>query len=123
RDDLLFLDLGPSGSMANLVRARLPEGSRSRVLPLLSPYARDEVLYQAVLDTRSLIAAPARRTEVTTMTAETPVADPATPGDGFDVYVFPGQGAQAKGMGRDLFDRFPELVERADAVLGYSIRE
>ncbi|WP_030587731.1 ACP S-malonyltransferase [Streptomyces anulatus] len=123
RDDLLFLDLGPSGSMANLVRARLPEGSRSRVLPLLSPYARDEVLYQAVLDTRSLLAAPARRTEVTTMTNETPVADPATPGDGFDVYVFPGQGAQAKGMGRDLFDRFPELVERADAVLGYSIRE
>ncbi|UUU28508.1 ACP S-malonyltransferase [Streptomyces sp. CA-210063] len=123
RDDLLFLDLGPSGSMANLVRARLPEGSRSRVLPLLSPYARDEVLYQAVLDTRSLIAAPARRTEVTTMTVQTPVADPATPGDGFDVYVFPGQGAQAKGMGRDLFDRFPELVEQADAVLRYSIRE
>ncbi|MFI6209901.1 acyltransferase domain-containing protein [Streptomyces sp. NPDC051041] len=122
RDDLLFLDLGPSGSMADLVRARLPRGSRSRVLPLLFPFARDEVLYQAVLDTRSAIAAPTRRTEVTAMTVETPAAAPATPGDGFDVDVFPGQGAQAEGMGRDLFDRFPELVERADAVLGYSIR-
>ncbi|WP_420119300.1 ACP S-malonyltransferase [Micromonospora sp.] len=123
RDDLLFLDLGPSGSMANLVRARLPVGSRSRVLPLLSPYARDEVLYRAVLATRPLVAAPARRSEVTTVTDATPVAGPADPGDGFDVYVFPGQGAQARGMGRDVFDRFPDLVDRADAVLGYSLRE
>lgn len=38
-------------------------------------------------------------------------------------YMFPGQGSQAKGMGAGLFERFPELCERADAVLGYSIRE
>lgn len=38
-------------------------------------------------------------------------------------YVFPGQGSQAKGMGGDLFDRFKNLVETADAVLGYSIKE
>ncbi|MCQ8769824.1 ACP S-malonyltransferase [Streptomyces telluris] len=124
RDDLLFLDLGPSGSMANLVRAALPPGSTSRVLPLLSPYARDEVLYRAVLDTRPLLAAPARRTEVKPMS--TPVATQdrtAAGGKTLDVYVFPGQGAQAKGMGREVFDRFPDLVARADAVLGYSLRE
>ncbi|MEV4432744.1 ACP S-malonyltransferase [Streptomyces sp. NPDC049585] len=124
RDDLLFLDLGPSGSMANLVRAALPPGSRSKVLPLLSPYARDEVLYRAVLDTRPLLAAPAPRTEVTPVS--TPVATqarPAAAGKTLDVHVFPGQGAQAKGMGRDVFDRFPDLVARADAVLGYSVRE
>jgi malonyl CoA-acyl carrier protein transacylase len=38
-------------------------------------------------------------------------------------YVFPGQGSQVKGMGADLFDRFPELVKKADGVLGYSIKE
>ena len=27
-------------------------------------------------------------------------------------YVFPGQGAQFKGMGRDLFDEFGELIKR-----------
>ncbi len=39
-------------------------------------------------------------------------------------YLFPGQGSQAVGMGKDLFDRSPEarvLFERADAALGYSI--
>lgn len=39
------------------------------------------------------------------------------------VYMFPGQGAQFRGMGKELFDLFPERVEEADAVLGYSVRE
>ena len=38
------------------------------------------------------------------------------------IYMFPGQGAQSKGMGGDLFDRFPERTAQADAILGYSIR-
>ena len=33
--------------------------------------------------------------------------------------VFPGQGAQRRGMGVDLFERYPRLVEQADAVLGF----
>ncbi|MES2668822.1 MAG: ACP S-malonyltransferase [Pseudomonadota bacterium] len=38
-------------------------------------------------------------------------------------YMFPGQGSQARGMGGDLFDAFPELTAKADEVLGYSIKE
>ncbi len=38
-------------------------------------------------------------------------------------YIFPGQGSQAKGMGGDLFDRFPELTQKADEILGYSIKD
>jgi malonyl CoA-acyl carrier protein transacylase len=38
-------------------------------------------------------------------------------------YMFPGQGAQARGMGSELFDAFPDLTAQADAILGYSIRE
>jgi malonyl CoA-acyl carrier protein transacylase len=38
-------------------------------------------------------------------------------------YLFPGQGSQVKGMGADLFDRFPAWTSAADAALGYSIRE
>ncbi|MDX8147211.1 ACP S-malonyltransferase [Lentzea sp. BCCO 10_0061] len=37
--------------------------------------------------------------------------------------IFPGQGAQAKGMGRDLFDAYPDEVDRASELLGYSVRE
>lgn len=37
--------------------------------------------------------------------------------------VFPGQGSQAKGMGEELFRRFPALTREADRILGYSIAE
>lgn len=39
------------------------------------------------------------------------------------IHMFPGQGAQSKGMGGGLFDRFPQRTAQADAILGYSIRE
>lgn len=38
-------------------------------------------------------------------------------------YMFPGQGSQAKGMGGELFDHFADLTAKADAILGYSIKE
>lgn len=39
------------------------------------------------------------------------------------VYMFPGQGSQVKGMGKELFDEFPEIVKKADEILGFSIKE
>ncbi|NUT49938.1 MAG: ACP S-malonyltransferase [Saccharothrix sp.] len=38
-------------------------------------------------------------------------------------YVFPGQGAQKKGMGKGVFEHFPDLCRQADEVLGYSVEE
>lgn len=41
-------------------------------------------------------------------------------------YVFPGQGAQSVGMGKDLYDQVPrarELFERADEILGFRITD
>lgn len=39
------------------------------------------------------------------------------------ICLFPGQGSQVKGMGAELFDRYPDWAADADRVLGYSIRE
>lgn len=39
------------------------------------------------------------------------------------ICLFPGQGSQSKGMGADLFERYPDWTSAAGAVLGYSIRE
>ena len=38
-------------------------------------------------------------------------------------FLFPGQGSQKKGMGEGLFDRFKQITEKADEILGYSIKE
>jgi malonyl CoA-acyl carrier protein transacylase len=37
------------------------------------------------------------------------------------IYVFPGQGLRKQSMGAELFDDFRDMVEEANAVLGYSI--
>lgn len=39
------------------------------------------------------------------------------------VCLFPGQGSQSKGMGAELFDRYPDWTTCADELLGYPIRE
>jgi len=38
-------------------------------------------------------------------------------------FVFPGQGSQKKGMGEGLFELFPEHIEKADTISGYSIKD
>lgn len=38
-------------------------------------------------------------------------------------WLFPGQGSQHIGMGRSLAERFPDLWETADRILGYSVRD
>ncbi|WP_330478638.1 ACP S-malonyltransferase [Streptomyces platensis] len=102
-----YLDLGPSGTLHNFARNGLPTGSRSRSLPLIGPLGED---------TRSLAAV---RAAVAPRNPSHPVSKDGV----MKVYGFPGQGSQAKGMGKDLFDEFPEQTAIADSVLGYSIRE
>lgn len=38
-------------------------------------------------------------------------------------YLFPGQGAQYKGMGKDIFSEFPEMIKTADSILNYSVED
>ncbi len=38
-------------------------------------------------------------------------------------YVFPGQGSQFVGMGRELFAKYPQWTAQADRILGYSIED
>ncbi|WP_133135455.1 ACP S-malonyltransferase [Legionella rowbothamii] len=38
-------------------------------------------------------------------------------------YIFPGQGSQSLGMGKNLFNDFTHLINEADEILGYSITQ
>ncbi|WP_055546113.1 ACP S-malonyltransferase [Streptomyces kanamyceticus] len=132
RGPFQYLDLGPSGTLHNFARGAMPAGSRSRSLPLLSPLGDDARSLAAV---RAAVAPRERSSRAASVISPASPASPASPvssvspvspvsKDGvMKVYGFPGQGSQAKGMGKDLFDEFPEQTAAADSVLGYSIRE
>ncbi|WP_432069336.1 ACP S-malonyltransferase [Streptomyces sp. AA1529] len=132
RGDFLYLDLGPAGTLHNFLRQLLPEDGRSVSLPLLSQFEKDTELLagvraRAARTPRRQPAAAAtrgadaraedRRTTVRDTTDRHPADRPAK------VYGFPGQGSQRRGMGKDLFGRFPAQTALADEVLGYSIEE
>ncbi|WP_219090953.1 ACP S-malonyltransferase [Streptomyces sp. JJ38] len=106
---LRYLDLGPSATMANFASRNFPPGSRSQSTALVDPFGRDG---------QSL----ARLAEVAG-SRRPPTGEPAQRGERMKAIIFPGQGSQSRGMGRGLFDRFPELVADADEILGYSIAE
>jgi malonyl CoA-acyl carrier protein transacylase len=38
------------------------------------------------------------------------------------VYIFPGQGSQTFGMGKEVFDSHDEYIQKADDILGYSVK-
>ncbi|SRR6266851_2334823 len=106
--DLVYLDLGPSATMANFVASIVRGDGRARTVPILEPFAPRGRAMEAI----KAHAAQSRR--------------PPTPASGqrgkqMRAVIFPGQGSQARGMGGDLFDRFPELAATADEILGYSV--
>jgi [acyl-carrier-protein] S-malonyltransferase len=60
----------------------------------------------------------------TSSLATLPFLQLTEPGRKDRAFVFPGQGAHAVGMGKDLYDEFPlarELYDRADEILGFHL--
>jgi trans-AT polyketide synthase/acyltransferase/oxidoreductase domain-containing protein len=98
-----FIDLGPTGTMASLMRYKGDQQSTSNVFPIVTPFSSGHINYTKLLSEVKL------NSPLVTM-----------PGR-MRAWVFPGQGSQQRGMGAGLFKRYPDLVARADKVLGYSI--
>ncbi|GAA2063038.1 hypothetical protein GCM10009801_06620 [Streptomyces albiaxialis] len=119
RGDHLWLDLGPAGTLHNFLRQLAPEGSGTESLPLLSQFEKDTDLLEAV----RARAPRTPRTGSTPRRKDPVMDDAAQESRQVKVYGFPGQGSQRRGMGKELFARFPEETALADEVLGYSIEE
>ncbi|MHA6907980.1 ACP S-malonyltransferase [Ralstonia pseudosolanacearum] len=141
-ESLIYLDLGPSGTLANLIKQNIRDRQLPRIFPVLSPFGRDlekfdEVLAlgralqplpaSAVAAAREVLhpAQPAVQPTVRQVQQPVrPVQRPLTQASAGPkrVYVFPGQGSQRVGMGAALFEQFPDHLAQADQILGYSLK-
>lgn len=142
-ESMIYLDLGPSGTLANLVKQNLRERSLPRTIAVLSPFGRDlEKFDEALTLGRALqplptaiqpgmAAAPSVQAPLD-IPRQAPVLSPPPrlvqrpstplPSGPKRVYLFPGQGSQRLGMGAELFEQFPDHLAQADQILGYSLK-
>jgi trans-AT polyketide synthase/acyltransferase/oxidoreductase domain-containing protein len=102
----IYIDLGPSGTLANFVKSNLTESSPSVHFTIMTPFGSDLKRLEQFNDFFLSIKPLSIRKEEKKMKA----------------YLFPGQGSQQKGMGQELFDEFKDLTRKADEILGYSIK-
>ncbi|NVD98023.1 ACP S-malonyltransferase [Massilia sp. BJB1822] len=111
RGSYRYIDVGPAGTLATFLKYGLPAGSSSQIHTLMSPFGSDSGNLAAVT---SECRQPAGKTEQHQPTKESRA---------MKAVIFPGQGAQFKGMGKDVFPLYPDLVRRASEILGYSLEE
>lgn len=100
--EAIYIDVGPAGTLASYAQHVLGKGGSGRVHPILTMFGRD---------TRGLSRVEAAVSQQRS----------AKRGRVMKAVVFPGQGAQQKGMGKELFEAFPAQTAEASEILGYDI--
>jgi trans-AT polyketide synthase, acyltransferase and oxidoreductase domains len=116
-ENVCYLDLGPTGTMANFAARNFRPDGRSDAIALMNPFDRSssaaDRIGRVARSRRSPVGG--RRSPVGGRTRQR--------GDHMKSIIFPGQGAQSRGMGSHLFAEFPELISEADSILGYSVAQ
>ncbi len=112
----IYIDLGPSGTLATFVKYNLSKDSGSEIFSIMTPFSRD----LKNLKTVESFFSPLKQSYNSELSNKT-----ATRGNEMEKYVllFPGQGSQVKGMGRVLFDKYPDLTNLASEILAYDLKE
>lgn len=93
QDSYRYIDVSPAGTTGTFLKYALPADSTSRVHHVMSPFGGD-------MDRLLTLESPKMK-----------------------AVIFPGQGSQFRGMGKDLFPLFPEKVRQASEILGYSVED
>lgn len=106
--DPVYIDLSPSGSMKTVLSHIFENDHKYQCFTTISPFEDDLQNFQKL---RSLNQ------------SNKTIYNPKKLNTTMKAYLFPGQGSQNIGMGKDLFDKYDSLVKKADKILGYSIKE
>ncbi|BCD97038.1 ACP S-malonyltransferase [Marinagarivorans cellulosilyticus] len=110
--ELTFIDISPSSTLSNFVRINKPQSNSSKVFPVLDPFGSD-------LDRFNKL-----KNSVIKLANDKPkLVNKEKDNKPMKVHLFPGQGSQHPGMGKSVFDKYPEYVEQVDVTLGYSIKD
>lgn len=109
-EELMYIDLGPAGSLANSIKYNLKESSRSKAFQVMSPFHQEMKKLEEIRKHRK-------------ENRKTIIATGSVKKERLLACIFPGQGSQKKGMGIGLFEKFPALTNQASEILGYSVKE
>lgn len=101
-----LIDVGPAGTYAGFTKYNNVPGEDSRIFQIMTPFGTEEDNLKRLKHEIKLTPANKNLRKYK-----------------MRAYVFPGQGTQKKGMGKELFDEYSEYTEKADNILGYSIRD
>ena len=118
-----YVDVGPGGTMATFLKYGLPPGSMSRTYHVMSPFGSDMDRLMQLMELRTPSSQQAEEPVMPEHRDNPAVSKRNVESRKMKAIIFPGQGSQFKGMGKDLFPLFPELVRNAADILGYSIEE
>ena len=107
KDTSIFIDLSPSGTLSNFIKYNLKSNSKTEIYPIMLQFGSDIKRLNMIIEKYKKKVKKINKEKDKTMKA----------------YVFPGQGSQKKGMGKDVFTKYAKLVKKADKILGYSIEK
>lgn len=107
-----YVDVSPAGTMATLLKYALPEGTD--IHSIMSPSGGDLARLDALTAPRTATR-PTRSGQV--RNGQLPESR------SMKAVIFPGQGSQFRGMGKELFPLYPEQVRNASEILGYSVED
>lgn len=121
-----YIDVGPGGTMATFLKYGLSADSGSRTYHVMSPFGGDVGRLTHLVELSPMTTPHMKQAKKSAMPSHRDNRaenERNVESRKMKAIIFPGQGSQFKGMGKDLFPLFPELVKSASDILGYSLEE
>ena len=122
--DFTCVDVGPSGTYAGFIKENETFIKSCSTYRIMSQFGGDQANLKSVRNTLSTQNLPDYHTKSSCKPKRMNSKIPNREKDStMQAYIFPGQGSQAKDMGKELFKKFPDQTRQANEILGYSLEK